>query len=46
MPKTPPLDLHGEFIRPIEKHADPSVKVFNLNYDPLIERAAALYGCV
>lgn len=41
MSKTPPLDLHGEFIRRIAKHADPSVKVFSLNYDPLIERAAA-----
>ena len=41
MPMTPPLDIHGEFIRRIAKHADPSVKVFSLNYDPLIERAAA-----
>ena len=41
MIKTPPLDLHGEFVRRIAKHADPGVKVFSLNYDPLIERAAA-----
>ncbi len=41
MPKTPPLDIHGEFVCRIAKHADPSVKVFSLNYDPLIERAAA-----
>ena len=41
MPKTPPLDLHGEFVRRIAQHEDPSVKVFSLNYDPLIERAAA-----
>lgn len=41
MTKTPPLDLHGEFVRRIAKQADPSVKVFSLNYDPLIERAAA-----
>jgi hypothetical protein len=41
MPKIPPLDLHGEFVRRIAQHADPSVKVFSLNYDPLIERAAA-----
>ena len=34
MAKTPPLDIHGEFIRRIAKHADPSVKVFSLNYDP------------
>ncbi|TKB92778.1 MAG: hypothetical protein E8D41_08350 [Nitrospira sp.] len=41
MTKTPPLDLHGEFVRRIARHADPSVKLFSLNYDPLIERAAA-----
>lgn len=41
MTKTPPLDLHGEFVRRIARHADPCVKVFSLNYDPLIERAAA-----
>lgn len=42
MPKTPPLDIHGEFVRRIAQHADPSAKVFSLNYDPLIEWAAAL----
>ncbi len=41
MGKTPPLDIHGEFVRRIAQHADPSVKVFSLNYDPLVERAAA-----
>lgn len=41
MSKMPPLELHGEFVRRIAQHADPSVKVFSLNYDPLIERAAA-----
>ncbi|MBN2565970.1 MAG: SIR2 family protein [Candidatus Eisenbacteria bacterium] len=41
MPKAPPLDLHGDFVRRIAQRADPSVKVFSLNYDPLIERAAA-----
>lgn len=41
MPMSPPLDLHGEFVRRIAQRADPSVKVFSLNYDPLIERAAA-----
>lgn len=41
MPKAPPLDLHGEFVRRIARRADPCVKVFSLNYDPLIERAAA-----
>ena len=41
MPKTPPLDLHGEFVRRIGQRANPCVKVFSLNYDPLIELAAA-----
>lgn len=43
MSKTPPLDLHGQFVCRISRHADPSVKVFSLNYDPLIERAAARF---
>ncbi len=38
--RTPTLDLHGEFVRHIAQRADPCVKVFSLNYDPLIERAA------
>ncbi len=42
MPMSPPLNLHGEFVRRISQRADPSVKVFSLNYDPLIERAAAM----
>lgn len=42
MPMNPSLDLHGEFSRRIARHADPSIKVFSLNYDPLIERASAL----
>jgi len=41
MSKRPPLNLHSEFVRRLAQHADPSVKVFSLNYDPLIERAAA-----
>lgn len=41
MPKSPPLDLHIEFVRLIAQRADPCVKVFSLNYDPLIERAAS-----
>ena len=39
-PKEPPLDLHAAFIRQLSQRADPYVKVFSLNYDPLIERAA------
>ncbi|RJO65127.1 MAG: hypothetical protein C4523_16695 [Myxococcales bacterium] len=37
----PSLDLHCEFVSRIAQHADPCVKVFSLNYDPLIEWAAA-----
>ena len=40
MPIIPPLDLHSEFIRHIAQHAAPNIKVFSLNYDPLIEWAA------
>jgi hypothetical protein len=42
MPKSPSLDLHSQFVRRIGQRADPFVKVFSLNYDPLIERAASL----
>ncbi|MGQ0528635.1 MAG: SIR2 family protein [Panacagrimonas sp.] len=41
MSKRPSLDSHIEFTRRIAQRADPHVKVFSLNYDPLIERAAA-----
>ena len=41
MPINPPLDVHGNFVQRIAQRADPCVKVFSLNYDPLIERAAA-----
>lgn len=41
MSRTPPIDLHGEFVSRIARRADPCVKVFSLNYDPLIEWAAA-----
>lgn len=40
MTKSPPLDLHSEFVRRIAQRANPCVKVFSLNYDPLIELAA------
>lgn len=42
MPMAPPLDLHSNFVHRIAQRGDPCVKVFSLNYDPLIERAAAL----
>lgn len=40
LPKTPPLDWHVDFVRRLSRRADSSVKVFSLNYDPLVERAA------
>ena len=45
MPMNPPLDLHIEFVKRIAQRADPCVKVFSLNYDPLIERAAERARC-
>lgn len=41
MPMNPPLDLHIEFVKRLARRPDPCVKVFSLNYDPLIERAAS-----
>lgn len=40
LPKKPALDLHVEFVRRLSHRAEPNVKVFSLNYDPLLERAA------
>ena len=40
MSKKPDLDLHIKFVRRLSSRANPSVKVFTLNYDPLVERAA------
>lgn len=37
---TPPLETHIEFVRRLGSRPGPSVKIFSLNYDPLIERAA------
>lgn len=39
-PIEPNLNLHMQFVRRISQRADPYVKVFSLNYDPLFERAA------
>ncbi len=39
-PLAPPLDAHVEFVKRLSQKALPSIKVFSLNYDPLIERAA------
>ena len=38
--KNPDLDVHVKFIERLSHRADLSVKVFSLNYDPLVERAA------
>jgi hypothetical protein len=40
LPMSPSLDVHAEFARRLSRRAEPCVKVFNLNYDPLFERAA------
>jgi hypothetical protein len=40
LPLSPPLDTHIEFVRRLAARSVPHVKIFNLNYDPLIERAA------
>jgi len=39
-PLNPSLDHHIEFVWRLSQRPDPSIKVFNLNYDPLFERAA------
>ncbi len=36
----PSLDQHIEFVKRLARRSGPCVKVFDLNYDPLIERAA------
>jgi SIR2-like domain len=40
--KAPPLDCHVEFIRRLSQRGEPCVRVFSLNYDPLIERAGEI----
>lgn len=40
LPKAPALEKHMEFVHRLGQRPDPCVKVFSLNYDPLIERAA------
>ena len=42
LPVKPALDLHVKFVERLSHRADPSVKVFSLNYDPLVERAAEI----
>lgn len=40
LPKRPSLDLHTEFVSRLSRRGDPCLRIFNLNYVPLIERAA------
>lgn len=37
---SPALDSHVQFVKQLAGRSEPHVKIFNLNYDPLIERAA------
>jgi hypothetical protein len=39
-PMNPPLETHVEFVRHLSVRPGGPVKLFSLNYDPLIERAA------
>ena len=39
---TPSLDVHANFLQRISKRSDEVIPLFNLNYDPLFERAAEL----
>lgn len=38
--RNPPLSHHMSFVRGLSRRRDRRVPIFNLNYDPLIERAA------
>jgi SIR2-like domain len=38
--KSPPLRLHIEFVQRLSHRGEPLIKIFSLNYDPLVERAA------
>ena len=38
--RTPSLEIHATFVTRLSQRKEPSVKVFSLNYDPLVERAA------
>lgn len=41
-PLNPPLDSHSCFVTRLHHKATSSIKIFTLNYDPLIERACEL----
>lgn len=36
----PSADIHRTFVRRIAARSDPEIRIFSLNYDPLVERAA------
>ena len=38
--RSPCVDVHAEFALRLSQRGDPCLKVFSLNYDPLLERAA------
>ncbi len=40
LPKNPNLDVHIEFLHRLYQRGNPCVRVFSLNYDPMLERAA------
>jgi hypothetical protein len=42
LPKRAPLTLHAMFVQRLSQRADAAIRVFSLNYDPLMERAADL----
>lgn len=39
-PLSPPLEAHAEFLRRLSRRCEPSVPIFCLNYDVLLERGA------
>jgi hypothetical protein len=39
-PLSPSLGVHVDFVRRLGHKATPLIKVFSMNYDPLMERAA------
>ncbi len=40
--KRPSLEKHIEFLRRLSARGEPFVRIFSLNYDPLVERAAEI----
>jgi hypothetical protein len=40
LPRRPILDYHSKFVTRLSKRNGPAIKIFSLNYDPLIERAS------